>query len=276
MMNKKIVTGLIFILFLTGMAYGQAFTDIYEKSITDARKIDYPFLREAEVIWSKRFYRLIDLREKVNHPLYYPTIPTKDGRKSLITVLIDGIKDGTITAYDVDQSDVPTTYQDIEGKMGAETRIIQIQIDAYGNTRDSMITEQAKPEEIKQLLLYEEWYFDKKLGKLDVRIIAMCPYYMGFDAEMGRNMRTPLFWVNFNEIRDVLAINEAFVTNNDAQRISFDDLFMQRRFSSYIFGESNVYNDRFVNEYTIGQSSLFEADRIKMELFNFEHDLWEY
>ena len=275
-MNKKIVTGLIFILFLTGMSYGQAFTDIYEKSIPDARKIDYPFLREAEVIWSKRYYRLVDLREKMNHPLYYPTKVTQDGRKSLITVLIDGIKDGTITAYDVDQSDVPTTYQDIEGKMGAETRIIQIQIDAYGNTRDSMITEQAKPEEIKQLLLYEEWYFDKKLGKLDVRIIAMCPYYMGFDAEMGRNMRTPLFWVNFNEVRDVLARNEAFVTNNDAQRISFDDLFMQRRFSSIIWGESNVFNDRFINEYSIGQSSLFEAERIKMELFNFEHDLWEY
>ncbi len=275
-MNKKIVAGLIVILIFTGMAYGQAFTDIYEKSIPDARKIDYPFLREAEVIWSKRYYRLIDLREKVNHPLYYPTQVTKDGRKSLVTILLDGIKDGTVTAYDVDQSDIPTTYQDIEGKMGAETRIQQIQIDAYGNTRDTMITEEAKPEEIKQLLLYEEWYFDKKLGKLDVRIIAMCPYYMGFDAEIGRNMRTPLFWVNFNEIRDVLARNEAFVSNNDAQRISFDDLFMQRRFSSIIFGESNVFNDRFISEYTIGKSSLFEADRIKTELFNFEHDLWEY
>jgi hypothetical protein len=35
-------------------------------------------------------------------------------------------------------------------------------------------------------------------------------------------------------------------------------------------------NDRMVNEYAVGKAALFEADRLKTELFNFEHDLWEY
>ena len=126
------------------------------------------------------------------------------------------------------------------------------------------------------LLLYEEWYFDKKHSKLDVRIIGICPIRVYTDLATNRQRRDQTFWIRYDEARDILSQKEAFNPYNDAQRISFDDIFMQRRFSSYIFGESNVYNDRPITEYSVGKDAMFEAERIKTALFDFEHDLWEY
>jgi hypothetical protein len=51
---------------------------------------------------------------------------------------------------------------------------------------------------------------------------------------------------------------------------------MQRRFSSTIIAESNVFGNRMLTDYKLGQDVLLEAERIKNDVFIMEHDLWEY
>lgn len=278
-MKKTIFAG-VFIIIMGISAKSQTFNDIYQKSIPDNPKINYPFLREADVVWSKFIYRIIDLREKINQPLYYPLKPMPDGRKNLMGILLDEIKAGRLNVYDyqmaVDTVPVSLTYSDVEAKLGAKLVTTQIQDINTQIFKDTTIQQQANPADVKQLLLYEQWFFDKKHSKLDVRIIGICPIYIYFDQATQRTVRNPTFWVRYDEVRDLLAKKEVFNPFNDSQRISFDDLFMLRKFGSYIYAESNVFDDRAIVEYATGKDAMFEAERIKMQIFNFEHDLWEY
>ena len=284
-MKRTILAGLAGLLMCTG-TMAQSFGDIYTRQMPDNQKVNYTYLNESDVIWSKRLYRIIDLREKMNLNLYYPSLKydadenrfkseMSDGRMNFSGILLNEILAGRVPATDGDAMTVPTTYNDIAAKMNRDTLTIAV-IGADGLERDSTVTNMENPSDIKQLMLLEEWFFDKKHSRLDVRIIGICPIYMGYDPITSRLVKRRLFWIRYEDVRQALAASEAFNSFNDAQRISFEDLMLQRRFSGYIVAESNVYDDRSINQYKMGSSQIFEAERIKNEIFNFEQDLWEY
>ena len=284
-MKRTILAGLAGLLMCTG-AMAQSFGDIYTRQMPDNQKVNYTYLNESDVIWSKRLYRIIDLREKMNLNLYYPSLKydaaqnrftseMSDGRMNFSGILLNEILSGRVPATDGDAMTVPTTYNDIAAKMNRDTLTIAV-VGADGLEHDSTVTNMENPADIKQLMLLEEWFFDKKHSRLDVRIIGICPIYMGYDPITSRLVKRRLFWIRYEDVRQALATSEAFNSFNDAQRISFEDLMLQRRFNGYIVAESNVYDDRSINQYKMGPAQIFEAERIKNEIFNFEQDLWEY
>ena len=197
-MKRSILAGLAGLLICTA-SMAQSFGDIYEKQIPQNEKISYTYLGESDVIWSKRLYRIVDLREKMNLNLYYPSLrydaennrftsEMSDGRMNFSGILLNEILSGRVQATDGDAMTIPTTYNDIAAKMNRDTMTIAI-VDAFGNERDSTVTNMENPADIKQLMLLEEWFFDKKHSRLDVRIIGICPIYMGYD-QITSGMRT--------------------------------------------------------------------------------------
>jgi len=88
----------------------------------------------------------------------------------------------------------------------------------------------------------------------------------------------PLFWVYYPHARDILKKGQAFNNRNTSKYISFDDIINSRRFSSVIYKEENVYENREVKEYIKNNSfmRLLESERIKEKIRNFEHDMWSW
>ncbi len=279
---KRFVLLFISALLFSGFNFvsGQGVEGIYEKGIYKKKAVPYSHLREADVMWSKQLVRLIDLREKMNHSLYYPTVDMPD-RKNLMGVILEAIRSGEVTSIFNfnpldDEMTMPILPVEVEGKLGASVDTLTVIDPVTGIEQQNIVEQPVRLEEVKQYFIKEEWYFDKKLSTMKVRIIGIAPVRLYRDPNTGDPLRQATFWVYFPELRDALARNEVFNPNNDANRISFDDLFMQRRFSSTILGQSNVYDNRRIADYETGRMALLEAERVKEWLINTEHDMWEY
>ena len=244
------------------------------------RVVPYTHIREADVMWARRVWRTIDLREKMNHPLYYPEDPIND-RKSLFDVIKQGLLvDGSITAY----SPGPMLDDDEFKKplLASELKEIFTRVDS-STTEDLTTGEmidvvQEIPLESREILMYkvkEDWIFDKQRSTMDIRILGIAPMRenRGEDGEVRGY--APIFWLYYPECRYVFANWEAFNRENDSERRSFEDIFWKRQFSSYITKWSNVY-DRNIAEHRIGLDALLEAEEIKQQLFELEHDLWNF
>lgn len=306
-----------------------------QEHIPTKRMIPYEYVREADVVWSKRVWSYIDLREKINQNLYYPlddivpsydTVPEvwirNNSRYSLWTIIRESVMCGGLTVFspynpeldgtgrglDGDQLKYPIkpapgynyysddNYRDVMkyylGSVGPEPTDCILVEDPndpnFGNCKEELINGiwetvypeaewfPYKSEDIVQYRIKEDWFLDKERTVIDVRIIAIAPvvYKYNQDRTQIQGLKE-VFWLYFPHCRYIF--NNYFVYNdkNDAQWMSFDDLFWKRRFNDVPYKESNVY-DRSIDSYQAGQDALYEAETIKNEIRNIEHDIWSF
>lgn len=257
-------------------------TDVYktENIIPEKKPVPYGYIREADVMWAKDIWRTIDLRHRQNMPLRYPLEGTmSDGeRYSLFGLLMEGIKTEELTPYEFN---AVTSWKDPFSKItNLEEVYARTQGDSIFDNDGNFLEMGQSMSNILQIQIQEMWFFDKKHSTMQVRIVAIAPVYYTYFDEFNQPLPSPRpsipFVVHFPQCRRLFATHSVYNPNNDAQAMSFDDLFMQRRFSSTIIAESNVFGNRMLTDYKLGQDVLLEAERIKNELFIMEHDLWEY
>ncbi len=231
----------------------------------------YPFLRESDMLWSTRHWERIDLREKINHHLYYPVVPIPD-RKSLYDVLVDGIlNEGTIVeVFADDRFEIPLTPEQVQGYV---QRLDTIRDPDNFTIVLAIDTNRIYAKDVIAWEIKSDWFFDKQRSEMKNRIIGISPVVRDPKDQNVYN----LFWVWFPDARYALATHVAFNNHNNASRLTYDQVFHIRYFNSVIYKEDNVY-DRAVAEYKLNAplEQLLESDRIKENLRDFEHDLWEY
>jgi gliding motility associated protien GldN len=246
--------------------YGTPFQNIHKGN---KKPIPYEYLRQGDVSWEKRIWRTIDLREKLNQPMMFPIVPAQN-RISLFSLIQQEIKKDKLVVYADDDFKTALTKEQTLKQFSIERVVKKYTIDGEENG-DTTFNEEISSDKILQYKVKEDWFFEKEKSVMEVRIMGICPVYY----DEAKEIYIEKGWIYFPQARNMLASETAFNPKNDAEQITYDELFQKRYFNSFIYKESNVF-DRNINEYSKGMDALIESDKIKNDMFLMEHDLWHF
>lgn len=239
--------------------------------IFENRVLPYEPLREADIPWEKRIWRIIDVREKLNLPFVYPPQP-------FFTILAEAAKSGEIKVFKDENFKEMMPPEEVISKLVITDTSLIFNPDTYED-EVVIVTSPVNPEDIQKYRVKEMWYFDEESSRMGVRILGIAPIKDYIDENTGEfKYAIPMFWVYYPEAREALSRYYVYNEGNDAAPSTWYDLFERRQFASYIYKASNVLDLRLEDYYSADQGvdRLMESQAIKMELFNWEHDLWSY
>lgn len=291
---KKFVVISILVSFLA-TSFAQIKDMPWEQSnvVETTSPIIYTHIRQADAAWSKTLWRIIDLREKMNLHLYYPTQP-QGQLMSMGQVIFNAILNDSLPVYD----DMWLKIKKAKIEVVRTSKKPKFVLDEYGEmveTADS--TEDVRTlaaDKVIQYKLREVWYFDKQRSSLQTQIMAIAPivdlteFNTSLYEDIGNDdvvekmkandKQSELGWIDYDDLRPYLANHYAFNTKNTAEGTNFDDLITwQRRFNSYVYIEENVYDNREIRSYIKNPwDQILESEKIVNTIRVFENDLWEF
>jgi gliding motility associated protien GldN len=244
--------------------------------------LEYEHLRFDDALYAEKVWRELDLREKMNQTFRYDN--TEDnGNQQFIAILLNAIRTGKVLAFEDERFTQPLTIAQVQEKMGgtgADTTNVYA-LDDPSKIEKRVVTPRSfNMKSVMKMRLKEEWVFDREASRMFCRIIGLCPlkteYIEGTTRERGQS---PMFWVYYPDLRPILTNYSVYNSKNmGASRMTWEELFESRMFSSYIIkstldNPSNRTIARMIKDPIL---QLLEGDNIKERIFNYEQDLWSY
>jgi len=256
---------------------------VEQNLIKDKAPLPYEPIREDDAVFRVRVWRMIDAREKMNLAFRYAA-SEDNGNQRFISILLRAISKGDITAFtgDDDRFTTPITPQAAIDAFGSGGKDTVPTYDADGNITGYQVrTKEINPDSVYKFEVKEEWIFDKETSRLYVRILGIAPVmpYTNSAGVQLEGSERPLWWVYYPDARPIFSKFEVYNPKNFAARMSWEDFFESRMFSSYIV-KSSVDNPFDLPLSSIYPNNtlfrLLEGERVKDKIFNYEQSLWSY
>jgi len=286
---------------------------VSKTDIENRKVIPYAPLRETDVAYQRRVWREIDLREKINRVFASPKSRLID---ILVKAVISGeltAYDPTPTEDDPggdDFSKMPVLDPgQLMMRLGGDSVLVE-QFDENNEVVASSYQAKAfSGESVLKFRIKEDWIFDKQRSIFEPRILGIAPLITpeipgmddadlsapgGGDPFAGANEGAananmpplgngiprpdpiPAFWIYFPEARHILVNKDVMNRNNTATGLSYDDVFIKRMFASYIVKVDNPDDLRIKDYIPDEMERLYESEKIKKGLMDWEQDLWSY
>jgi gliding motility associated protien GldN len=239
------------------------------------RSLDFSSIREVDAAWKRRVWRQIDVRQKQNQAFTYVG-DEYSGGGAFIEILLDAVKKGKVSAYNTfdDRFTEPLNMESFEQSLVGTSDSTGVIDPITGETSYVITKKEFNINDVTKYRLKEDWIFDRNAGRMVVRIVGIAPLIDRRNETTGDyQYSTPMFWLNYPDLRKVLANYEVYNPQNDLHRMSWADFFDGRYFASYVIKTSA--NNPSGADFEKNLRGLEEGERAVQTLRDKEDDMWQ-
>ena len=238
-----------------------------------------PSVSADDITWQRDVFRMLDLNDSKNAPLYFP--PQPDGeRQNLFSLLFENVALGKLKVYDyLDGKEVFT--EDYQVKFNELLDRFWIPYEKEPDPKSpqdtlyKVETVDIPSNEVTLYYIKESYYLDQRTSSVKRKVLCFCPVLVRED-ETGETRRYPLFWVPFDQARQLLSTHSLSTSNyNAASRMTIYDYFMRHQYKGDIYKVYNLQNQNIMNYCTTPEEIAAEQARLEKELDMMLNGLWE-